>query len=422
MNNERPEPVERSLRRLPRSWVAALVVCLSPPVRAEPVDPLLPRVEREVADAKRRLGDGVGIPEVPDAFVPIPASAAWLTPAEAARAFVRSLPKLEKLRWWRIGLDPTTTEHALREPAEVIIGCLAVHRAGLEGADRALRLALEAGEFLLWAQEQAGTGVFPFPAVRRGRDAAFASAERFLSRAERAGRLGEFVRRGWVIDDAEDGGLQFDHGEAGVAVLELHAATGDPRFLRAALRAADWAEQRPIVRNWNYNSFSVYLLARAFAASGERRYLEAARRKALVGVMPGQLTDGPRAGRWLDPHNARPAYHYIMMRALAELVAVLPAGDPARDAGLAVLRRGLIARNRDFTGPGAPNKDKALDALQCVHRVFAAEPEFIRATGSDLALDALGRLASDQWRRGKDPLGPRGWGQFLALAAARRPE
>jgi hypothetical protein len=382
----------------------------------------LARVSRDVADLRQRLGDRAGQPEVEDKFTPIPSTATWLTAAEAQSAFVRVLPRLERLRWWRIGLDPTHTEHALREPAAVIFGCLAAHRAKLDGADRALALAREAGDFLVWTQEEAGTGVFPFPAVRGGQGAAFAAADRFLARAERAGRTAELVHRGWIVDDADDGGLQFDHGEAGVALLELHAATGDSRYLQSAVRAADWAEHRPIVRNWNYNSFSVYLLARVYAVTRERRYLAAARHKMLVGVIPGQLTDGPRGGRWLDPHNARPAYHYIMLRALTELLAVLPPDDPARDECRAALRRGLLARNPDFTGPGAPNKEEAITTLLRVREVFAADAAFRRQTQTDAALDALGRLVSAQWRRGGEPLSPRGLGQFLAAAVARPAE
>ena len=74
-------------------------------------------------------------------------------------------------------------------------------------------------------------------------------------------------------------------------------------------------------------------LAKAYAITGEATYLEAALRKARLGVIPGQLTDGPRAGRWIDPHNARPAYHYIMMRSLAQLLAVMPE-DPVDRADI----------------------------------------------------------------------------------------
>lgn len=381
---------------------------------AELPSPERDRIRAEVAAARRKLGDQAGLPETPDTFLAIPTAGAWLTAAEARAAFARSLPRLEARRWWQPGLDPTQLAHALREPAAVVSGCVHAYRAGLAGGDRALGLAREAADFLLWAQAEAGTGVFPFPAVRgRTGNAALAAADRFLRQAEKDGRLDRYVHRGWVVDDGADGGLQFDNAEAGVALLELFEVTQDERYLASARRAGDWAAAHGLVRNWNYNSFSVHLLARLHAVTGEPRYLASARHKALVGVIPGQLTDGPRAGRWLDPHNARPAYHYIMLRALAQLISTLPADDAARPEILAALRQGLAARNQDFIGPGAPNKDKAMEALLLVHAVFAPDRAFLRATLSDRALDALGRLVSDQYRRGGEPLGPREWGQFL---------
>ena len=389
-----------------------------PAIPSGPIDPAT--IRAEVAAVRARLGARAGVPEAADRHHPIPRDAAWLTPAEARGAFARTLPRLEQLRWWRPGLDPAKLEHALREPAAVVAGCAAAARGGLAGAERALREARLAADFLLAAQAEAGAGLFPFPAARGvTRDPAFAAADRFLRRAGQAGRLDRFVHRGWVIDDGDDGGLQFDNAEAGTALLDLYRETKDARDLAGARRAADWALARPLARNWNYNSFSAHLLARAFAATGERRYLDAAVHKLRHGVLPGQLPDGPRAGRWLDPHNARPAYHYIMLRALAETIGALPADDAARPELIAALALGLRARNADFAGSGAPNKDKAMETLLIVHRVFAADPAFLRSTFSDTALDALGRLVSDEFRRDRAPLGPREWGQFLAYAAAR---
>ncbi len=418
--NPRAAPLRRHFAVRRRLVAFAGILLSLATLRA--ADPDLAAIQAAVASAREKLGDRAGVPEVPDRFIAIPREAAWLTPAEARRAFAPALPRLEKLRWWRIGLDPTKLTHALREPAAVVAGLAAAHRAGLDGADRALPIARAAADFLLWAQASAGTGVFPFPAVRgHTDDPAFAAADRFLAGAERAGKRADHVRAGWAFDDGADGGLQFDNAECGNALLDLHAAVPDTRWLEAARRAGDWAVARPVARNWNYNSFSVHLLARLAVVTGERRYLDAALAKARLGVLPGQLTSGPRAGRWVDPHNARPAYHYIMLGALAELAGALPAADPARPEIVRALALGLRARNADFAGPGAANKDKAMEALLIVHRVFAADAAFLRETQSDVALEALGRLVSDQARRGQAPLGPRGWGQFLAYAAARPP-
>jgi hypothetical protein len=394
---------------------ASVVLCSNLGVWSAVPEPVtLENIQRLVAEAKHKLGDKAGMPEVADKFTAIPRDARWLTPAEARTAFAQGQPRVEKLRWWKPGLDPTKLTHALREPAAAIGWAVHLHRAGADPGGQALALAREAGDFLIWAQAEAGTGVFPFPAVRGVRhDNAFVAADRFLAMAEKTGRLDELVRRGWVIDDAGDGGLQFDNGEAGFAQLELFRVTREPRYLESARKAADWAVSRPLARNWNYNSFSVHLLAAMFVETKEPRYLAAATHKTQVGVIPGQLTDGPRAGRWFDPHNARPSYHYIMLRGLVGLVSAMPKDDPARPEVLRTLTLGLRARNQDFLGPGAANKDKAMEALVFVHRAFGDDPEFLRTSLSVEALGALGKLVSEQWRRGTDPLGPREWGMFL---------
>jgi hypothetical protein len=377
-------------------------------------------IDSAVAALNQQFGQKAGLPETPDAFVPIPQNAVWLTPMEAAPGFSRSFTRLEQLAWWRIGLDPTQLGQALREPASVAVGLLAAARARLQGAERCLELAQDAGDFLVWAQQQAGTGVFPFPASRGvSRSPAFAAAERQLRRAEKGGRLTAVVNNGWAVDDAGDGGLQFDNAEAGVAVLALYEFTGQTRYREAAMQSADWAASRPLVSNWNYNSFSVFLLARSYRVTGNAAHLDAAVNKALLGVIPGQLQQGPLAGRWHDAHNARPAYHYILLRGLAELALAMPPDHAARPRVLAALRLGLKARNPDFLRRGASNKDSAMETLLIVNRGFAHDKGFLAETQSDAALDGLAKLVSTQARRGLVPLGPAQWGQFLAYASER---
>jgi hypothetical protein len=378
-------------------------------------------VREAVAAARKQLREKAGVPEVEDKFLPVPANAKWLTADEAKRGFEPALKQLDWLRWWKVGLDPTKTAHALREPAAVVGGAAAAVRAKLDGSDKALAAAKEAADFLLWAQEQAGTGGFPFPAVRGVTTSApFVAADRYLAKAEKDGRLDKVVKNGWAIDDEGDGGLQFDNGECGVALFDLYAVTKDRKYLDAAVKSADWAAARRLVGNWNYNSFSVYLLATAFEATGEKKFLTAATTKAVVGVVPGQLPDGPHAGRWLDGHNARPAYHYIMMRALAKLAAVMPKDDPARAEVVAALKLGLKARNPEIAAKGASTKDKAMEALLLVERAFAADPDFLKDTATTEALDGLARIVSEQYRRGGNPLGPREWGLFLERVATAK--
>jgi hypothetical protein len=371
-------------------------------------------IRRIVAEVNRFLGEKAGVPETPDTYLPIPRAGKWLTTDEAAAGFEPAFEQLEQLRWWKIGMDPTQLGHTLREPAAVASGNLAVCRAKLEGAERSLAFAKEAADFLLWAQESGGAGVFPFPASRGvSQSPPFLASEKYLKQAEIDGRLDSIVKNGWVVNDDGNGGLQFDNGECGIALLEFYEFTKDKKYLDAATRAADWTLTRPLVPNWNYNSFSAYLLARTYRVTGDKKYLEAATKKAVLGVIPGQLKEGPHAGRWCDAHNARPGYHYIMLRSLAELVTVLPKDDAARPGVFEALRLGLKTRNKDFLAQGASNKDKAMEALLIVNRAFADDKEFLEETSSADALDALAKLVSEQARRGSPPLGPREWGHFL---------
>lgn len=382
---------------------------------AKPVAPSdLDAVRAAVVAGREALGKKAGEPEVADEFRRVPAEAKLFSRDEAQPGFTPHFATLEKMRWWKIGVDPTTLTAPLRGPASVIVGNVAATRARLDGAERSLAMAKNAAEFLMWAQEQAGSGVYPFPAARgtaKGR--AMEAATRFLANAEKAGKLDTVVRRGWAFDDAGDGGLQFDNGECGAAMLDLYEVTREPRYLDSARRAADWAAARPLCPNWNYNSFSVFLLARMYGVTHEAKDLDAAIYKARLGVIPGQLTDGPHAGRWVDPHNARPAYHYIMMRALAQLAAVLPPDHAARAEIVRALSLGLKTRNAEMVAQGVMNKDHALESLLLVHQVFKNDAAFLRDTQSTSALEAIGRLVSEEARRGKQPLSPGAWGLFL---------
>ncbi len=372
-----------------------------------------------VDEGRRSLGSKAGEPEVPDEYARV--SPDWLPlSSELARlGFRRDFKKLESMRWWKIGVDPKTLKAPLRGPASVLSGNIAVARAGLEGADQSLAVAKQAADFLIWAQDQAESGLFPFPAARgTSNERAMEAATSFLAKAEKAGKLDSVVRNDWAFDDMGDGGLQFDNGECGVAMFEIYDFTTDARYLKSARRSADWAAERPLCTNWNYNSFSVEILAKAFEVTQERRYLEKAIDKAILGVLPGQLREGPRAGRWIDPHNARPAYHYIMMRALTRLIDVMPTDAPARVEILRCLSLGLQTRNEEIVTRGVMNKDKAIESLLLVNSVFKADENFLNETRSSEALLILTKLVSEEYRRGKHPLGPREWGLFLEYFAA----
>lgn len=376
-------------------------------------------VSRSVKRAIELLGEQAGIPEVADELRTVPENARPLEPRELATAFVPYIDYIQRKRWWDVGLDPTKTNHALREVAAVIEGCLAARSAGANQADELLSIAQDAGNFLVWAQEDAGTGVFPFPAVRNGSGRPFEVAERFYRHAEQEGTLDHVIINGWSVEDLNDGGLQFDNGLSGAALVRLFEATGDERYKQSALHAADWAINCRVVTNWNYNSFSVLLLSDVYRVTGDRKYLEAAKRKTRLGVLPGQLSTGPRRGRWFDPHNARPAYHYIMVRGLAALAAVLPPDDADLPPLIECLRFALSARNPDFE-KGIINADSTVEALVRVKAVPPYVAEGLTGCQTDEALATLERYAAAGFRAKKMPLGPGAWGQLLKYSTEQQ--
>ncbi|MBA4192015.1 MAG: hypothetical protein C0467_28890 [Planctomycetaceae bacterium] len=370
-------------------------------------------VKRLAKKAIVTLGDQAGVPEVADQFREVPKNAKSLTPKELRTAFEPYIEFIEGQKWWKVGLDPTKTNHLPRELATIIEGCLAARSVNEANAERLLKIAKEAADFLVWSQDQAGTGVIPFPAVRKGKGRPFEVAEQFMRQAEKEDKLDRVVVNGWAVEDFSDGGLQFDNGLAGVALVQVYAATKDDKYKKAAIRAADWAITRPVVTNWNYNSFSVFLLAEVYRITGDKKYLESAKKKARLGLLPGQLTEGPRKGRWADAHNARPAYHYIMVRGMAALAAVMPKDDADLPAVVESLSLALSARNPDFE-KGIVNADSSVEALIRVKILPPHVAMKLTECKTNEAFQTLERYSAEGFRARKTPLGPGAWGQLLA--------
>ena len=247
----------------------------------------------------------------------------WLKEIERG---VRGLP-------WRKNPsgDPRVMTAGLREAAGPIDG-LARTALLVPARREALTAHVRAGADWLIRLQHA-SGVFPFP-VGPG-----------LNPKEKVGHIvarvikeyPEAVIDGWIPDDRTDGGLQFDHGLCGRALVSAWELTRDDRYLAAARRAGDWAITRPLVTNWNYNAFSVGFLARLATATGDEKYLAAAIAKADIGVLPGQMP----SGRWFDAHNASAVYHNILLRELLELLHPLPLTHAFHPRLLDAITRGL---------------------------------------------------------------------------------
>lgn len=316
-------------------------------------------IRAAVADAVTALGPWAGNPETATRYFPPPDE----------RAF-----DVERLRtWWQRELergvrgvvwrknpsgDPRTMTAGLREAAWPID---ALARTARLDPARARQLTTEARAGADWLlQRQHASGVFPFP-VGPGLKPREKVGE-IVARAIR--QRPEIVVDGWIPEDFGDGGLQFDNGLCGHALLSVWELTRDDRYLDGARRLAAWTVSRPVVTNWNYNAFSVGFLARLARLTGEAAFLDAAIRKADLGVLPGQLP----GGRWFDAHNACAVYHNILLRELLELAHALPATHAFRPKVLDALTRGLDqaageTRARGYTGTWTDNFARGLLVL-----------------------------------------------------------
>ncbi len=246
------------------------------------------------------------------------------------RAITSGKPvKDQMLRTYAYAVSAICEAHALiakHAPAD-LADCERVIRGGCQ-----IMLALQQPE-----------GHFPFPDLR-GKSIRFgAMTDRFV--AEQGGKVVD----GWLVTADPTGGTQFDTGLCGAALLQAGTLLHEEAWTRAGLRAAEWAARQPCSTNFNYNAFSVTLLAQAFKATNDSQHLDAALKKWRVGVAPGQAPNG----RWADPHNARTVYHHIIVRAMNDLMEALPSSRAAeRDEVRVVLSRAMKPLLDEFTALG----------------------------------------------------------------------
>jgi hypothetical protein len=182
------------------------------------------------------------------------------------------------------------------------------------------RLAAGCAQILITLQQPAGH--LPFPDLR-GKNIRFGD---MITRQLDAGTVE--VKDGWLITPDPDGGSQFDTGVCGSALLKAGQVFQNEAWTTAGLKAAEWALTQKCCANFNYNAFSVSLLADAYRQNHDERFLKAALHKFRVGVAPGQAPNG----RWMDAHNARTVYHIIILRALGDLASVVKAERAEVDA------------------------------------------------------------------------------------------
>lgn len=348
------------------------------------------------------LGDQAG---VPDGRRPgLRAERRRVTDAEAAEVFLAALDK-DRAALREIAAGRPVGKNMLRMYAQLVAACLdarpLVERHAPDRLPDLDRLVRGAARILVERQQPAG--FFPFPDLR-GVNVRFGAMAEKLAAAEP-----DAIRDGWIVVPDPQGGSQFDTGECGVALLRAGAAYDEPTWTAAGLRAADWALGQPCVPNFNYNAFSVGLLAHAFRSSGRRAYLDGAMQKFRVGVAPGQLA----SGRWVDAHNARIVYHLILVRSLNDLYAALPADEAAARAEVRqVLDRAVAAVLDEFERAGVTNGSFPLRELVRYEQLVERPDPRLRA--------AIEETASVAWEATTRPR-ERAFGFALSELAALGP-
>jgi hypothetical protein len=287
---------------------------------------------KAVQDAIEILGPWAGNPETATRHFP-PIDPSSFSVATVRERWIKEIDRGKRgLPWLKNPEgDPTRMQAGLREAAWPLDSLARTAMLFAERREELTVIVREGADWLVSLQH--ASGVFPFP-VGPG-----------LNPREKVGHIvaramkehPEIVVDGWIPDDASDGGLQFDNGLCGRALISAWELTRDEKYLEAARKSGDWAISRPLVSNWNYNAFSVGLLARLATATREARYLDAAVEKAEIGVLPGQMA----TGRWFDAHNACAVYHNILMRELLELLHALPEDHPFQPTVSDAVIRGL---------------------------------------------------------------------------------
>ena len=316
-------------------------------------------VRAAVAKAISVLGPWAGNPETATRYYP-PIVTAPFDATKAREWWLREIERGKRgLPWVNNPTgDPRAMQAGLRQAAFPLDGLARTALLISEHREELTTQVRVGADWLIKLQHP--SGVFPFP-IGPG-----------LNPRDKVGNIvakaiqehPEIVVNDWIPDDKTDGGLQFDNGLCGRALLSAWELTRDERYLAAARRAGDWAITRPLASNWNYNAFSVGLLARLAEVTQEEEratYLAAAVKKAEVGVLPGQMP----GGRWFDAHNACAVYHNILLRELLELLHVLPADHVFHPKLLDAVKRGLNQAadetlSHGFTGTWTDNFARGL--------------------------------------------------------------
>jgi len=315
-------------------------------------------VSAAVGEIAKLLGNLAGVPELRrhgDDSGPSP-----VKPADVADQFSRAIDANPRLRK-ALEAGVPGPESLPRSYASVALGCVIMRpivqeyrKEELVALDRLVRGCCTAILAL-----QLDAGCFKFPDLR-GKHLLYGEAIEKITEQNP-----EAVRDGWVVVPDTEGGSQVDAAECGIVLLRAGAEYKNPDWTRAGRKAADWSLAQPAVPTFHFNAYSVSLACEAYRVTGDKAYLDGARKKYEVGIAAGQLT----RGRWVDPLSARTDFHFVQLRALQDLEEALPAGkDRERVSASARLAVKALLEEADKLGaPVTPHTIQELSRHLTLH-------------------------------------------------------
>jgi hypothetical protein len=134
-----------------------------------------------------------------------------------------------------------------------------------------------------------------------------------------------------------------------MALLHASKVLKNQEWSEAGVKAAKWSASVPNVPTWHFNAYSVSLLCATFQSTGDSKYRDQAFKRYRIGIAPGQAANG----RWLDAESARTGNHFVMIRALHDLIDSLTAG-PDRESVSEVLAKAAQAIRDEADTLGVP--------------------------------------------------------------------
>src|SRR5262249_3590434 len=137
----------------------------------------------------------------------------------------------------------------------------------------------------------------------------------------------------------------------------------------------------------------------AYRVTADNKYLDAARRKGQIGLLPGQAPNG----RWLDPVSARTVSHMVVLRALNDLDECLPPGKD-RTQVEAAAAKAVNAMIEEAERLGAPATSNTVQELERHLRLHKDAPRAVRVVLEQSATAAVRKCTRDGHARAAVPL------------------